>query len=77
MSNENCLFENNFKCDVNGIINSGRDYIEMNLLISNEYKYNVCFKKFIDDFCKRNGCTLEDAFNDERVKRRFWMYTEV
>ena len=46
-------------------------------LIRNEYRHNTNFKKFVDEYCKNSGCTLEDAFNDEYVKRRFWMYTEV
>lgn len=46
-------------------------------LIRNEYRYNSNFKKYVDEYCEKNGCTLEDAFNDEHIKRRFWMYTEV
>ena len=46
-------------------------------LIKNEYKYNTAFRQFVDEFCRNNNCTLEDAFNDEQVKRKFYMYTEV
>lgn len=46
-------------------------------LIQNEYRYNSNFRKYVDDFCIKNGCTVEDAFNDEQVKRRFYLYTEV
>lgn len=49
----------------------------MQNLIKNEYKYNVNFRKYVDDFCKNKGCTLEDAFNDDEVKKKFYMYTEV
>lgn len=48
----------------------------MNLL-QNEYKYNVNFRKYVDECCKKNGYTLEDALKDEQVKRMFWRYTEV
>lgn len=45
--------------------------------ICNEYKFNSNFRKYVDEYCKENGCTPEDAFNDEQVKRMFWRYTEV
>ena len=46
-------------------------------LIKNEYKFNKNFKQYVDEYCEKNGCTLEDAFNDENVRRKFYMYTEV
>lgn len=46
-------------------------------LVQNEYKFNAVFREYVDEYCKHNGCTLEEAFNDEQVKRKFWMYTEV
>ncbi|MCM1234150.1 MAG: hypothetical protein NC489_28945 [Ruminococcus flavefaciens] len=46
-------------------------------LIENEYRYNTAFRQFVYDFCRNNGCTLQDAFNDEQVKKKFWIYTEV
>ena len=46
-------------------------------LIRNEYKYNANFRRFVDEYCEKKDCTLEDALNDEHVKRKFWMYTEV
>ncbi|MBD5487302.1 MAG: hypothetical protein HDR13_00685 [Lachnospiraceae bacterium] len=46
-------------------------------LIQNEYRYNSNFKKYVDEYCAKNECTLEDAFQNEQVKRKFWMYTEV
>ena len=46
-------------------------------LICNEYKFNKNFKNFVDEYCKKNGCTREDAFKDEQIKRIFWRYTEV
>ena len=49
----------------------------MNLLIKNEYKYNSNFRRFVDEYCETNRFTLEEAFNDDYVKRRFWLYTEV
>lgn len=49
----------------------------MQSLIRNEYKYNSYFRKFVDEYCRKEKCTLEKAFNDEYVKRKFWMSTEV
>ena len=46
-------------------------------LICNEYKFNKNFKNFVDEYCKKNGWTKEDAFKDEQIKRIFWRYTEV
>lgn len=46
-------------------------------LIHNEYKYNPNFKKYVDEYCAKNGCTLADAFNSEQIKHMFWRYTEV
>lgn len=46
-------------------------------LIKNEYKYNSNFKKYVDDYCKKNRCEVEDAFNDRSVKKMFWRFTEL
>lgn len=46
-------------------------------LVENEYKYNAKFKKYVDEFCERNRCTLEDALKDEKVKQKFLIYTEL
>lgn len=46
-------------------------------LIKNEYKYNQYFKKCVDEYCDKNRCTLDDAFNDPHVKQMFWRFTEV
>lgn len=46
-------------------------------LVSNEYNFNFNFRKYVDQYCKDNNCTPEDAFKDEQVKRMFWRYTNV
>ena len=46
-------------------------------LIENEYRYNINFKKYVDEFCKENKCTLEDALKNEHVKHMFWRYTDL
>ena len=46
-------------------------------LIQNEYRYNANFRKYVDEYCASNGCTPEEAFKDDQVKRKFYMYTEV
>lgn len=45
-------------------------------LIQNEYKYNTNFRKYVDEYCKINCCTKEDAFKDEKVKFMFLKYTD-
>jgi len=49
----------------------------MTNLMKNEYQYNYNFKKYVDEYCNRNRCTVDDAFCNEDVKRMFWRYTEV
>ena len=46
-------------------------------LIKNEYSYNSNFRKYVDDFCKRNMCSIDIAFKDDKFKRAFFRYTEV
>lgn len=48
----------------------------MNLMI-NEYRYNATFRKYVNEYCNKNECTLEDTFKDDQVKRKFWIHTEV
>lgn len=49
----------------------------MVLLVQNEYKYNSKFRKYVNEYCIKNECTLDDAFNDSYIKQMFWKYTEV
>lgn len=46
-------------------------------LIKNEYLYNLNFRKYIDEYCNMNQCSVDDAFNNEKIKNMFWRYTEV
>ncbi len=46
-------------------------------LIKNEYRYNSNFRKYVDEYCNKHECTVEEAFNDAHVKQMFWRYTEV
>lgn len=46
-------------------------------LMRNEYQYNSNFRKYVDEYCNRNKCTIEDAFNNEIIRRMFLRYTEV
>lgn len=46
-------------------------------LIRNEYRYNSKFKKYVDEYCIKNECTIDEAFNNEEIKKIFWRYTEV
>lgn len=49
----------------------------MKNLIKNEYKHNSNFRKYVDEYCKQNRCTIDEAFCNEDVKRMFWRCTEV
>lgn len=46
-------------------------------LVENEYNYNSNFRKYVDEYCKSNNCTLENALKNEQIKRIFLKYTEV
>lgn len=46
-------------------------------LMKNEYQYNCNFRKYVDEYCNRNRCTVDEAFCNEDVKRMFWRYTEI
>ena len=46
-------------------------------MIKNEYNYNANFKRYVDEFCRNNSCTVEEALENDQVKRMFWRYTEV
>lgn len=48
----------------------------MNLMM-NEYRYNANFRKYVDEYCNNNKCSVEEALNDSNVKQMFWRYTEV
>ena len=45
--------------------------------MENEYRYNSNFKKYVDEYCNNNRCTVDEAFGDEEIKRTFWRYTEI
>ena len=49
----------------------------MTNLMKNEYLYNLNFRKYVDEYCNRNKCSVEEAFDNENIKRMFWRYTEV
>ncbi len=46
-------------------------------LILNEYRHNSKFRKYVNEYCKKNKCTIKDALKTEKVKQRFWLYTEL
>lgn len=46
-------------------------------LMHNEYKFNGNFRRCVDEYCEKNKCTLEDAFDSDQVKKKFYMYIEV
>ena len=43
----------------------------------NEYRYNTKFRKIVDEYCVDNECSLEEAFETDQIKSKFWMYTEM
>lgn len=45
--------------------------------MKNEYRYISKFKKYVDEYCNKNDCAVDKALKEERIKRMFWLYTEV
>lgn len=46
-------------------------------LMKNEYRYNLSFRKYVDEYCYKNGCSLEDAFDDENIKKILYVHRGV
>lgn len=40
-------------------------------MMENEYRFNVKFRNFVDQFADEKGISVEDAFKEERVKHVF------
>ena len=47
------------------------------MMVRNEYMYNRSFRVYVDEYCKENKCTLEEALVHEDVKRAFRHYSDV
>lgn len=45
--------------------------------VYNEYKFNQKFRDYVDKYCKKHGCTVDEALQHELVKQACLMYTEV
>jgi hypothetical protein len=43
----------------------------MTNLMKNEYRYNSNFRKFVDEYCNNNRCTVDEAFCSEEIKKCF------
>ncbi len=46
-------------------------------MIRNEYRYNKRFREYVDKYCKKHGCTVEEALQHELIKQVYRHYTEV
>lgn len=46
-------------------------------IVKKEYRYNLAFRKYVDEYCNKNKCTVDEALNDKNVRRMFWRYTEI
>ena len=49
----------------------------MNSIMKSEYMYNSKFKKYVDKYCKKNNCTIKEAFKKKKIKLALWQYTDV
>lgn len=46
-------------------------------MLKSEYMFNSNFRRYVDEYCRKNGCTKEDAFNKKEVRQTFWKHTDV
>lgn len=46
-------------------------------MMETEYMYNRDFRYFVDEYCRGNGCTVEDAMSQGEVRRAYLHFTEV
>lgn len=49
----------------------------MKLVMKSEYMYNSKFRKYVDEYCEKHNCTIEEAFKSNEIKTIFWMNTEL
>lgn len=46
-------------------------------MLDNEYKFNKCFREFVDAYCIEHGCRTEEAFEQDEVKQAWRNCTDV
>lgn len=46
-------------------------------MMETEYTYNKNFRDFVDEYCRGNGCTVDDAMSKGEVRRAYLHYREV
>lgn len=45
--------------------------------IANEYRFNKNFQRYVDAYCEIHNITVEEALEDELVKKVSLYYTEI
>lgn len=38
-------------------------------MLHNEYKFNQRFREYVDKYCKKHGCTVDEALTHELVRQ--------
>ena len=46
-------------------------------MIYNDYMYNQRFREYVDKYCQKHGCTVDEALTHELVRQAWRHYTEV
>lgn len=46
-------------------------------MMQNEYRYNRRFREYVDNYCKKHGCTVGEALTREQVRQAYLYYTET
>lgn len=46
-------------------------------MIEREYRFNANFRRYVDQYCKTHGISVEEALKHEIVRQACLQYTEV
>ena len=47
------------------------------LVVDNEYRHNQKFREYVDKYCKKHKCTVDEALRHELVRQVCLRYTDV
>ena len=51
------------------------DFVEN--MIKNEYLHNSYFRNLVNEYCNKNRITLDEAFENEEIKKLFLRLSDV
>ena len=49
----------------------------METMIKNEYLHNSYFRNLVNEYCKKNRISIDEAFKEEEIKKLFLRLTDI